>query len=37
MWAKASMTTPIIGFGRWSITGLLLRSIARWKFFRLMP
>ncbi len=37
MWAKASMTTLIIGFGRWSITALPLRSIGRWRFFRLMP
>ena len=29
MWTKASMTTPIIGFGRLSIIALLLRSIAR--------
>jgi hypothetical protein len=37
MWGKASTTTPIIGFDRWSITVLPARLTARWRFFRLTP
>jgi hypothetical protein len=31
------MTTPIIGFDRWSIIVLPARLTARWRFFRLTP